>query len=77
MDNILITKIVIIEISHGNIVCKPPDFLRNFAHNPSAKVNAFKSNFIAEPRQMVCRGKVSKMQSCKYGIEHICKALAI
>ena len=50
LQRILITKIVIIQIWYGNIVCKLPDFFKDFAHNPSTKVNEFQSNFIAEPR---------------------------
>ena len=77
MDNILISKIVIVEFSYGNIVCKPPEFSRHFPNNSSAHGNAFKNNFITEPRLMLLWGKVSKMQSCKYGIKNLRKTLAI
>ena len=48
-----ISKIAIIEFWYGNIVCDPPDFLGEYADNPSVILNTFQSNLMAEPRSMV------------------------
>ena len=52
-ENKLISKIAIIEFWYGNIVCDPPDFLGDFADNPSVILNTFQSNFIGDPKSMV------------------------
>ena len=49
----LISQIAIIEFWYGNIVCDPPDFLGDFADNPSVILNTSQSNLIAKPRSMV------------------------
>ena len=52
LENKLISKIAIIEFWYG-LVCDPPDFLGDFADNPSVILNTSQSNLIGDPRSMV------------------------